>query len=104
MAYLRRALVGALLASYSSAYAADPPDFRMLTDAPITRDSPNSFEFLIADQFAYDDNIYRLPSSIDVNSVAGPSATRADGLNSVTLGGNGRWFSDLQAFSLNFRA
>jgi len=76
----------------------------MLTDAPITRDSPNSFEFLIADQFAYDDNIYRLPSSIDVNSVAGPSATRADGLNSVTLGGNGRWFSDLQAFSLNFRA
>ncbi|HEY2464411.1 MAG TPA: outer membrane beta-barrel protein [Steroidobacteraceae bacterium] len=76
----------------------------MTTDAPITRDSPNSFEFLIADQFAYDDNIYRLPSSFDVTSVAGPSATRADGFNSITLGGNGRWFSDIQAVSLNFRA
>jgi Putative beta-barrel porin 2 len=99
-----RPLIGIFLALCSSAYAADPPDFRMLTDAPITRDSPNSFEFLMADQLNYDDNIYRLSSSSDVTSVAGPSATRADGFNSVTLGGNGRWFSDIQAVSLNFRA
>ncbi len=104
MACMRRAIIGVLLAFCSSAYAGDPQDFRMLTDAPITRDSPNSFEFLIADQFSYDGNIYRLPSSYDVTSVAGPSATRADGFNSATLGGNGRWFSDIQAVSLNFRA
>jgi hypothetical protein len=99
-----RFLFGVLLASASCAYAADQPDFGMLTDAPITRDSPNSFEILLAEQFTYDDNIYRLPSGIDVTSLAGPSATRADGLNSATLGGNGRWFSDIQAFTLNFRA
>jgi hypothetical protein len=104
MAGTRRLAMAALLAFCSQAFAADPPDFRMLTDAPITRDSPNSFEILIADQFTYDDNLYRLPSSFDVTTVAGPSATRADGFNSVTLGGNGRWFSDLQAVSLNFRA
>jgi Putative beta-barrel porin 2 len=104
MARLRHAVFGVIVVSCSSAYAADPPDFRMLTDAPITRESPNSFELLMADQFNYDDNIYRLPLSIDVNSVAGPSATRADSFNSVTLGGNGRWFSDIQAVALNFRA
>ena len=105
MARVPAATFSLLLIGCSSAYAADaPPDFRMATDAPITRDSPNSFEFLIADQFNYDDNIYRLPSSVNVTSLAGPSATRGDGFNSATLGGNGRWFSDLQAVSLNFRA
>jgi hypothetical protein len=104
MACMRCAVVGALVATGSSAYAADPPDFRMLTDAPITRESPSSFEVLVADQFNYDENIYRLPSNVDVTSLAGPAATRADGFNSVTLGGNGRWFSDIQAVALNFRA
>jgi hypothetical protein len=104
MACIRRTVFGVLLASCSSAYAADAPDFRMSTDAPITRDSPNSFELLIAEQFAYDDNIFRLPSGSNVTSLAGPSATRTDGLNSFTLGGNGRWFSDLQSVALNFRA
>jgi hypothetical protein len=105
MVRMRCAVIGVLLlASGVSVYAADTPDFRMSTDAPITRDSPNSFEVLTADQFNYDDNIYRLPSSVNVTSLAGPSATRADGFNSLTLGGNGRWFSDIQAASLNFRA
>jgi hypothetical protein len=104
MAIKPRAVFGVLVVACSSAYAAETPDFRMQTDAPITRESPNSFEFLIADRFNYDDNIYRLPPSIDVTSVAGPSATRSDSFNSLTLGGNGRWFSDIQAVALNFRA
>jgi Putative beta-barrel porin 2 len=104
MTYMRRTATGAFLAFCSSAYAADPQDFRMLTDAPITRDSPNSFEFLLADQFSYDDNIYRLSSGSNITAVAGPAASRSDGFNSATVGGNGRWFSDIQAISLNFRA
>jgi opacity protein-like surface antigen len=103
MAAARRVTIGALLAFCSSAFA-DPPDFRMTTDSPITRDSPSATEFFIADQFTYDDNLYRLPSNTDVTSVAGPLATRADSFNSVSLGGNGRWFSDIQALSFNFRA
>jgi Putative beta-barrel porin 2 len=103
MAATRRGAIGALLALWSSAFA-DEPDFRMTTDAPITSDSPSSIEFFIADQFTYDDNLYRLPSSFDVTTVAGPLGTRADSFNSVSLGGNGRWFSDIQAVSLNFRA
>jgi hypothetical protein len=92
------------LGAFCSSALADAPDFRMTTDTPITRDSPSAIEFYIADQFTHDDNLYRLPSSFDVTTVAGPLATRADSFNSVSLGGNGRWFSDIQAVSLNFRA
>jgi opacity protein-like surface antigen len=103
MPITRRGAIGALLAFCSPAFA-DAPDFRMATDSPITRNSPNSLEFFIADQFSYDDNLYRLPSSFAVPAAAGSLATRADSFNSVTLGGNGRWFSDLQALSFDFRA
>lgn len=80
------------------------PDLPLTTDSPITRDSPSNLDFYIADQFTYDDNLYRLPSSSNVMSVAGPLATRADSFNSASLGGDGRWFSDNQIFGLNFRA
>ncbi|HEY2675424.1 MAG TPA: outer membrane beta-barrel protein [Steroidobacteraceae bacterium] len=103
MVTMRRGTMGVLLAFCAPAFG-EAPDFRMTTDTPITRDSPNSVDVFIADQFTYDDNLYRLPSSIDVTTVAGPMATRADGFNSVTLGGNGRWFSDIQALTLNIRA
>jgi hypothetical protein len=99
----RGAIIGALVAFCSPALA-DAPDFRMTTDSPITRNSLNSLDFFIADQFTYDDNLYRLPSGFGIPAAAGPLATRADSFNSVSLGGNGRWFSDLQALSLDFRA
>jgi hypothetical protein len=93
--------VAALLASGSLALAAtDPP---LTTDSPITRDSPNSIDFYAADQFTYDDNLYRLPAHFSVPLLAGPQATRDDGFNSVSLGGDGRWFSDIQALDLDFR-
>jgi hypothetical protein len=107
MGAVRIAAIGALLAACSPALADDappPPDFRMTADAPITRDSPSTVIFFIADQFNYDDNLYRLPSYLDVTTVAGPQATRADGYNSFGLGANGRWFTDIQAGTFNFRA
>jgi hypothetical protein len=103
MAARRSGAVAALLAFCLSAFAG-APDFRMTTDTQITRDSPSVIEFFIADQLNYDDNLYRLPAGIDVTSVAGPGATRADGFNSASLGANGRWFSDLQAGTFSFRA
>jgi hypothetical protein len=76
----------------------------LTTDSPITRDSPNNLDFFIADQFTFDDNLYRLPSSYDVPASAGPLAKREDGFNATTLGGNGRWFTDNQTFGIDFRA
>jgi hypothetical protein len=103
MAATRRRAIGALLAFCSPAFA-DAPDFRMTTDTPITRDSPSSIDFFIADQFTYDNNLYRLPSSFGIPTAAGPLATRADSFDSASLGGDGRWYSDIQALSLDFRA
>ena len=80
------------------------PNTPLTTDSPITVDSPSNIDFYIADQFTYDDNLYRLPSYTDVTAVAGPLATRADSFNTISLGGDGRWFSDNQVFGLNFRA
>jgi hypothetical protein len=80
------------------------PNPPLTTDSPITRDSPNHVDFYIADQFNYDDNLYRLPSYIDATTLAGPLATRRDSFNSVTLGGDGRWFTDNQTFGIDFRA
>jgi hypothetical protein len=94
--------VGVLLGIGSLALAAPEPP--ITTDSPISRDSPSTIDFYISDQFTYDDNLYRLPSYFNIAAVAGPLATRQDSFNTVSLGGDGRWFSDSQAIGFNFRA
>jgi opacity protein-like surface antigen len=106
--------VGVLLGFGSLAFAApDSPITANLpvtanspttTDSPITRDSPSNIDFYMADQFTYDDNLYRLPSYYDIAAVAGPLATRQDSFNTVSLGGDGRWFTYNQVIGVNFRA
>jgi hypothetical protein len=76
----------------------------LTTDSPITRDSANSVDWFVADQLTYDNNLYRLPTYLDITKVAGPLAKREDGFNSATLGGDGRWFSDSQTFGFDIRA
>jgi hypothetical protein len=102
MSSSRVGAVGVLLGIGSLALAApDPP---ITTNSPISRDSPSTIDFYMADQFTYDDNLYRLPSYFNIAAVAGPLATRQDSFNTVSLGGDGRWFSDSQVIGLNFRA
>jgi hypothetical protein len=103
MSVLRVMLVGVLLGSGPSAFGAADP-LPLTTDTPITRDSPSNLDFYVADQFTYDDNLYRLPARLDIPAIAGPHATRQDSFNSISLGGDGRWFSDSQAVDLSFRA
>jgi hypothetical protein len=103
MRVLRVMMVAALLGSGTSAFATiDPPP--LTRDSPITRDSPSNLDFYVADQFTYDDNLYRLPAHVDIPAMAGPHATRQDSFNSISLGGDGRWFSASQAIDLSFRA
>src|SRR5882672_12759978 len=94
--------LGVLLGLGSSALASQVPP--ITTDSPITRDSPSNYDFYIADQFTYDDNLYRLPTYIDIATVVGPPATRQDSFNAVSLGGDARWFSDNQVIGVNIRA
>jgi hypothetical protein len=111
---VRVLVVGALIGIGSWAVAAEDlpsrtdlpfrPDSPLTTDSPITRDSPSNVDLYLSDQFTYNDNLYGLPPDTDVTAVAGPLATREDSFNSISLGGDGRWFSDNQVFGVNFRA
>jgi hypothetical protein len=89
-ASLRLVAVGMLLGFASLAFAA--------------QDDLGTNDLYIADLFTYDDNLYRLPSYLDITAVAGPLATRQDSFNTVSLGGDGRWFFSNQAIGVNFRA
>jgi Putative beta-barrel porin 2 len=102
MSSLRVLAGGVLLGSGSFAFAGlDSP---LTRDSAITWDSPYPYDLFVADQFTYDENLYGLPSDVNASTAAGPLATRADSFNSVSLGGDGRWFSDNQAIGFNFRA
>lgn len=68
------------------------------------QDQPVTNDFYIADVFTYDDNLYRLPSYFNITAVAGPLAERQDSFNTVSLGGDTRWFSSNQSIVVNFRA
>lgn len=58
----------------------------------------DQIKFSAADQFTYDDNLYRLPSNVaDVASLIGPSSSRGDHLNTATLGTDGQWIYGAQA-------
>jgi hypothetical protein len=64
-------------------------------------DNPNVY---VADRLTYDDNLYRLPSLVDVTSRVGPNATRQDRINTVSLGLDGQWPISSQAIVLKLRA
>jgi hypothetical protein len=93
-----------LLGSGSLAFAVTDPPPPLTADSPITKDSPSNIDFYVGDQFTYDSNLYRLPAHFAIPLIAGPNARREDEFNSASVGGDGRWFSDSQAFDLNFQA
>jgi hypothetical protein len=66
----------------------------------------NSFDAYVADQLTYDDNLYRLPSSItDIAAVTGRNdAARQDHINSASVGVDGEWLLGTQAVNINLRA
>jgi len=68
--------------------------------------SGNSYDVYVADQLTYDDNLYRLPSSItDIAALTGRSdSAREDHINSLSLGVDGLWLLGTQAVNVNLRA
>ena len=72
---------------------------------PPTPDEGTTFDFFAGDQYTYDDNLYRIPANFGpVASVIAPNATRADRINTVSLGGTGQWVVGRQVVDLTLRA
>lgn len=110
---LRVSMAGALavavaMASQTASAAIVSGDILELAVAPPPDDSvylqENGFKIFAADQYTYDDNIYRLPSYItDIRALTdmGPNATRQDYINTVSAGGDGQWDIGRQIITLD---
>jgi exopolysaccharide biosynthesis operon protein EpsL len=88
--------IGAAIAStaFSSVAAA--------ADAP--GDVINGIDLTLGVHASYDDNLYRLPDSIDPATLAGPGATRTDYVQRGTVGLDGHWQWSRQKLLLDLDA
>jgi hypothetical protein len=59
----------------------------------------------VADQYTYDDNLFRLPNDVtNLPTLIGPNASREDRLNTTSIGGFGQWLYSGQAVAAQIRA
>ncbi len=82
------------------------PDIGFATTPAPTEEGnfEKSFDVFVADQLTYDSNLYRLPSNItDVTALVGANASRADHINTASLGADGRWSAGRQWFDADVR-
>ncbi len=78
--------------------AVDPP-------GDIDVDAGDFFNVYAADQESFDNNLYRLPSSVtDVSGIVGPNASRQDHINTSSAGLDGQWNLGRQIIAVNLRA
>jgi hypothetical protein len=101
------AVVGFGLLAFPTAHAQAPvgaPDAGYASNQVADVDVENSFDVFVADQMMYDSNLYRLPPDItDITALVGPNATRADRINTTSLGADGIWSVGRQRFDANLR-
>ena len=65
----------------------------------------DTFQFYLADQVTYDDNLFRLPpGTAGVPGAIFPNASQGDAVNSTTLGGQGKWAIGRQEVEIDLRA
>jgi hypothetical protein len=73
-------------------------------DDPHAVDAP-PIDFYVGDQEEYDSNLYRQPSYVtNFATAVAPNATKADYLNTIFTGFDGRWTPGQQEVDLNLRA
>jgi exopolysaccharide biosynthesis operon protein EpsL len=78
--------------------AVDPP-------GDINVDAGKIFDVFAAVQESFDNNLYRLPTSVtDVSGTVGPNASREDYINTLSAGFDGQWALGRQIVVLDLRA
>ena len=70
---------------------------------PLSPDDGDTFNVYVNDQETYDSNLYRLPAGYDIATIAA-SATKADTINTASLGGEGQLLLGRQVFDVHVRA
>lgn len=59
------------------------------------------FDVYVADKELFDSNVFRIPSGVDVATLAGPSAAKQDHINSSSAGLDSQWVAGRQSFALD---
>jgi glycosyltransferase involved in cell wall biosynthesis len=73
-------------------------------DLPANPDA-YTYDVFVADQYTYDNNIFRLPpSGVDVATLIGPNASREDHINTSSAGMNAQWAVGKQFITLDLDA
>jgi Putative beta-barrel porin 2 len=93
-----------ILAGMATAGGARAYDFAP-TPPGIPPDSFNTWQFYIADQETYDDNLFRVPpGTAGVPGAAFPNPSQSDAVNTSTFGGEGKWDIGRQEVEIDLRA
>ena len=100
-------ILAAAAAGPLAASAADQQDTLQKAMAPpdeTAADAENTYTVFGEDQESYDSNIFRLPANVDVATLVGAGAARADHINTASLGADGQWSSGRQKVTVDLRA
>ncbi len=90
------ALAAALAMGRVDAAVSPPP--------PVPEDG-DTFDVYVADQETYDSNLYRVPPNFGpIATPTSPNATKADYINTGTLGADAQWIAGRQSFHLDLLA
>jgi exopolysaccharide biosynthesis operon protein EpsL len=77
--------------------AVDPP-------GDLNVDAGKIFDVFAADQESFDNNLFRLPTSVtDLSGTVGPNASREDHINTSSAGLDGQWALGRQIVAINLR-
>jgi hypothetical protein len=97
----------AVLAGTGTAWAAVVTQDTLQTAVSVPPDvlaKEDFFKIFLADEFAYDDNIYRLPSGVTdlaaLNGI-GSHPSRADHIETLSAGADGQWTKGRQVFNVD---
>ena len=86
--------MGSVIASGTALASASPP--------PLTAEDGNTYNVYAADQESYDSNLYRLATNFGtVATLVSPNASRADRINTSTVGADGQFSIGRQTFDVN---
>ncbi len=84
----------------------DPLEVAIEAPRDVTKFVDNTFDIFGAEALVFDDNIYRVPSGTDLQSLPGINGnpSRNDHINVTTLGLDGEWNRGRQTLDVNLQA
>ena len=97
----RRRLIAGLFSISVASHCADAA----VAPPPLVVDDGDTYDFYVADQQTYDSNLYRLsPDLGNIATLVAPDASRADRINTASVGADGQWILGRQVIDFNLHA